>query len=84
MGSIDVQSLAGAIATATHGSSMQHGLLSDSVRSLHIVLANGQAVRCSATQSPDLFRVALVSLGGIGIVVEMEFELVPHTDIEWI
>jgi D-arabinono-1,4-lactone oxidase len=84
LGSIDVQSLAGAIATATHGSSMQHGLLSDSVRSLRIVLANGQAVRCSATQSPDLFRAALVSLGGIGIIVEIEFELVPHTDIEWI
>lgn len=83
LGSIDVQSLAGAIATATHGSSMQHGLLSDRVRSLRIVLANGQAVRCSATQSPDLFRAALVSLGGLGIIVEIEFELVPHTDIEW-
>ncbi|KAF1364388.1 D-arabinono-1,4-lactone oxidase [Lizonia empirigonia] len=83
LGSIDVQSLAGAIATATHGSSMQHGLLSDRVRSLRIVLANGQAVRCSAMQSPDLFRAALVSLGGLGIIVEIEFELVPHTDIEW-
>jgi D-arabinono-1,4-lactone oxidase len=84
LGSIDVQSLAGAIATATHGSSMQHGLLSDRVRSLRIVLANGQAVRCSAEQSPDLFRAALVSLGALGIIAEIEFELVQHTDIEWI
>jgi len=83
LGSIDVQSLAGAIATATHGSSMSHGLLSDRVRSLRIVLANGQAVRCSPTQSPDLFRAALVSLGALGIVVEIEFEMVEHTDIEW-
>ncbi|KAJ4288394.1 D-arabinono-1,4-lactone oxidase [Kalmusia sp. IMI 367209] len=69
LGSIDVQSLAGAIGTATHGSSMKHGLLSDNVRSLRIVLGNGQSVKCSASQSPDLFRAALVSLGALGIIV---------------
>ncbi|KAF2442888.1 L-gulonolactone/D-arabinono-1,4-lactone oxidase [Karstenula rhodostoma CBS 690.94] len=83
LGSIDVQSLAGAIGTATHGSSMNHGLLSDYVRSLRIVLANGQAVKCSASQSPDLFRAALVSLGALGIIVEMEYELSDHSNIEW-
>lgn len=83
LGSIDVQSLAGAIATSTHGSSMEHGLLSDSVQSLRIVLANGQAVRCSATQSPDLFRAALVSLGALGIIVEIEFQMIEASDIEW-
>lgn len=84
LGSIDDQSLAGAISTATHGSSMNHGLLSDNVLSLRIVLANGQAVRCSATQSPDLFRAALVSLGALGIIVEIEFQMVQDSDIEWI
>jgi D-arabinono-1,4-lactone oxidase len=83
LGSIDEQSLAGAIATATHGSSLSHGLLSDRVQSLRIVLANGQAVRCSAKQSPDLFRAALVSLGALGIVVEIEFEMIEASDIEW-
>jgi D-arabinono-1,4-lactone oxidase len=83
LGSIDVQSLAGAIGTATHGSSMEHGLLSDSVCSLRIVLANGQVVKCSSSQSPDLFRAALVSLGALGIIVEIEFQLVEHRDIEW-
>ncbi|KAL5118011.1 D-arabinono-1,4-lactone oxidase [Pleosporales sp. CAS-2024a] len=83
LGSIDEQSLAGAIGTATHGSSMKHGLLSDRVRSLKIVLANGQAVTCSATQSPDLFRAALVSLGALGIIVEIEFEMIAAGNIEW-
>ena len=83
LGSIDVQSLAGAIGTATHGSSMSHGLLSDNVRSLRIVLGNGQSVKCSASQSPDLFRAALVSLGALGIIVEIEYELVDDSDIEW-
>ncbi|OAL05045.1 D-arabinono-1,4-lactone oxidase [Phaeosphaeriaceae sp. SRC1lsM3a] len=83
LGSIDDQSLAGAIGTATHGSSMNHGLLSDRVRSLRIVLANGQAVKCSPEQSPDLFRAALVSLGALGIIVEIEFQMVEASDIEW-
>ncbi|KAF2120020.1 D-arabinono-1,4-lactone oxidase [Lophiotrema nucula] len=83
LGSIDDQSIAGAIGTATHGSSMAHGLLSDNVVALRIVLANGQAVKCSPSQSPDLFRAALVSLGALGIIVEVEYQLVDHCDIEW-
>lgn len=83
LGSIDQQSIVGAMATATHGSSTRHGLLSQSVRSLRIVLANGSAVRCSPTQQPDLFRAALVSLGALGIIVEVEYEMVPACNIEW-
>lgn len=83
LGSIDEQSIAGAIATATHGSSLSHGLLSENIRSLRIVLANGQAVKCSPSQSPDLFRAALVSLGALGILVEVEIELSPAAAIEW-
>lgn len=83
LGSIDEQSIVGAIATATHGSSLRHGLLSDSVRSLRIVLANGQAVRCSKDQNSELFRAALVSLGALGIIVELEFEMIDACNIEW-
>lgn len=83
LGSIDIQSIAGAIATATHGSSLQHGLLSGSVRSLRIVLADGSAVWCSPNKRSDLFRAALVSLGCLGIVTEVEFSLVRSTNIEW-
>jgi len=83
LGSIDQQSIVGAMATATHGSSLSHGLISASVRSLRIVLANGRVVRCSAEQSPDLFRAALVSLGALGVIVEVEFQMGTATNIEW-
>ncbi|KXT04567.1 hypothetical protein AC578_8707 [Pseudocercospora eumusae] len=83
LGSIDEQSIVGAISTATHGSSLRHGLLSDSVRSLRIVLANSQAVRCSRHQNQELFKAALVSLGALGIVVEVEFEMIDSCNIEW-
>ncbi|KAK4975685.1 hypothetical protein LTR28_008866, partial [Elasticomyces elasticus] len=83
LGSIDEQSIAGAIATATHGSSLKHGLMSESVKSLRIVLSNGSAVRCSAEQNTDLFRAALVSLGALGIIVEIEYQMIPACNIEW-
>lgn len=83
LGSIDHQSIAGAIATATHGSSTQHGLLSQSVLGLKVMLANGRTASCSATHNHDLFRAALVSLGALGIVVEVTFQTVPAFNIEW-
>lgn len=83
LGSINDQSIAGAIATATHGSSLKHGLMSESVKSIKIVLGDGSAVKCSAEENVELFRAALVSVGGLGILVEIEFELDDHTNIEW-
>lgn len=83
LGSIDHQSIAGAIGTATHGSSTKHGILSQSVKALKIMLANGRTVSCSAEQNPDLFRAALVSLGALGIITEVTFQTVPAFDIEW-
>lgn len=83
LGSIDSQSIAGVIATATHGSSLKHGLLSECILSLTLTLANGQTVRCSATNNPSLFRAALVSLGALGIVTEVTFQAEPSFRIAW-
>ena len=83
IGSIDHQSIAGAIGTATHGSSTRHGLLSQSVRGLKIMLANGRTVSCSPERNLDLFKAALVSLGALGVITEVTFQMHPSFDIEW-
>lgn len=83
LGSINDQSIAGAIGTGTHGSSTRHGLLSQSVLGLKIVLSNGRIVSCSAEQNKDLFRAALVSLGALGIIIEVTFQAVPVFKIAW-
>ena len=83
LGSIDVQSVVGAIATGTHGSSLKHGLLSENVRSLRIVLSNGHAVRCSDEQNQDLFKAGLLSLGALGIITEVEVQMVDNYRVEW-
>ena len=83
LGSINHQSIAGAIGTATHGSSTRHGILSQSVVGLKIVLSNGRVVSCSLEQNPDLFCAALVSLGALGIIIEVTFKAVDLFNIAW-
>lgn len=83
LGSIDSQSIAGVIATGTHGSSLRHGLLSECIEALSLVLPNGQLVRCSATNNPTLFRAALLSLGALGIIVEVTFKARKSFNIHW-
>ncbi|KAL9639532.1 MAG: hypothetical protein Q9204_001050 [Flavoplaca sp. TL-2023a] len=83
LGSIDNQSIAGALATATHGSSTRHGLLSQSVLSLKIMLADGRELRCAPDEHADLFSAALVSLGALGIITEVVFQAVPAFKIQW-
>lgn len=83
LGSINDQSVAGAISTGTHGSTLCHGILSDSILSLKITLSNGKTETCSPTESPDLFRAALISLGALGIITEITFQAVPAFTLVW-
>jgi D-arabinono-1,4-lactone oxidase len=83
LGSIDAQSVAGAISTGTHGSSLKHGLLSQSITAISLVLANGHLVRCSSVSNVQLFRAALLSLGSLGIITEITFQAVPDFKIAW-
>lgn len=83
LGSINQQSIAGAISTGTHGSSARHGLMSEDVVSLKITLASGATEFCSRDVRPDLFRAALLSLGALGVITEVAFRAVPAFDLRW-
>ncbi|KAK3363366.1 putative D-arabinono-1,4-lactone oxidase [Lasiosphaeria hispida] len=83
LGSINEQSIAGAISTGTHGSSLFHGLVSEGITALKVTLADGRTYACSPSSNPDLFRTALLSLGALGIVVEVTFKAVPAFSLAW-
>jgi FAD-linked oxidoreductase len=77
LGDIDVQSIAGAISTATHGTGAKLGNISSQVRELTLVLADGSTLRCSEDRDPETFRAARVGLGALGVVAEVTLQCVP-------
>lgn len=77
LGDIDQQTIAGAIATSTHGTGRTFGGLATQVRGLELVTADGDLVRCSADEEPELFHCARVGLGALGIVTQVTLAVVP-------
>ena len=74
---IDRQAVAGAIATATHGTGPDLGNLSTHVVGLELVNGNGDIVECSLAERPDLLAAARVSLGALGIMTRITLQLEP-------
>lgn len=57
--------------------SRTYGFTSDWVRGFAVATADGRTVRATAEENPDLFWALRGGKGGLGIVTEMELELVP-------
>ncbi len=74
MPDIDQQTLAGCVATATHGTGRELGSLSSYVTELELALANGELLRCNESENPDVFRAAQVNLGALGIVTRITLQ----------
>ena len=72
-------SVAGAVATATHGSGDRNGTLSRAVAGLELVGAEGD-VHTITPVDPD-FDGAVVSLGALGIVSRMTLDIEPTFQI---
>ncbi len=77
MGDIDVQTVAGAISTGTHGTGRASGSLAAQVVGLELVLADGRVVSCSPDVEPALFAMARLGLGALGIVSAVTFAAEP-------
>ncbi|TIA80781.1 hypothetical protein E3P92_00326 [Wallemia ichthyophaga] len=71
LGSISDQTIAGCLATATHGSGIDHHCMSSYVHSLSILVASGEVLECSRTLHPHLFNATLCSLGATGIILSV-------------
>ncbi|KAK6337897.1 D-arabinono-1,4-lactone oxidase [Orbilia brochopaga] len=95
LGTISEQSISGAISTGSHGSSLHHGLISDDVTALTILLSDGTHIKCFRDGTTDpklfddendglsLFRAALVSLGALGIITSVTFQARRAFNLAW-
>lgn len=77
MGDIADQSIAGATATATHGTGWHFGNLSSRIVGMRLVAGDGTIIECSETENAEVLDAARVGLGALGVVSTITFEAVP-------
>ncbi|WP_092105585.1 MULTISPECIES: D-arabinono-1,4-lactone oxidase [Brevibacterium] len=80
-GDVNPQALAGAISTSTHGTGLGFTGFAGTVTGLSLMGPDGAVRRLSATSDPEVFDLARVSLGVLGIVTEIELQCVPAFDL---
>lgn len=83
-GDIDVQSLAGALSTGTHGTGREFGTLATVIEELTLVTGTGEVMRLSEKSNPELFKAAQVSLGALGVITDMKIKTVKSFKLEYI
>ncbi|MEU0481488.1 FAD-binding protein [Streptosporangium sp. NPDC006013] len=81
LGSLPHISVAGACATATHGSGDANGNLATAVSGLELVTADGEATFLSRERDGDRFAGAVVGLGALGVVTRIVLDVVPAFEV---
>ena len=75
---IDVQTLAGAFSTATHGTGAKLPALHAEAVQLTLLTPAGERIVCSRTERPEVFSAAQVSLGSLGVLSEVQLRVRPR------
>ncbi|WP_138480349.1 D-arabinono-1,4-lactone oxidase [Dyadobacter bucti] len=70
-------SVAGACATATHGSGDKNGNLATAVSGIEMVIANGETVTLSRAKDGEKFNAAVVNLGALGVITKVTLDIQP-------
>lgn len=77
-GDIDQQSIAGAVATGTHGTGANLQCLSAMVSSFELVTAQGDVLKCDDNQNSEIFQAGRVALGSLGVLTKVKLENRPR------
>lgn len=70
-------SIAGACATATHGSGNKNGNLSTAVAAMEIITAAGDVIALSRKKNAEQFYGVVVNLGALGVVTKITLDIQP-------
>ena len=81
LGSLPHISVAGAVATGTHGSGQHNGNLATAVRGLEMVTTDGEVVALHRDRDGDTFAGAVVALGSLGVVTRLTLDVQPTYEV---
>jgi xylitol oxidase len=70
-------SVAGACATATHGSGDRHGNLATAVSAMEVVTGGGEVTIFSRDRDREQLEGAVVGLGGLGVITKLSLDISP-------
>ncbi|WP_159475903.1 D-arabinono-1,4-lactone oxidase [Dyadobacter sp. 3J3] len=70
-------SVAGACATATHGSGNKNGNLSTAVSGMEMVTGTGETIKLTKEKDGQEFLAAVVNLGALGVVTKVTLDIQP-------
>jgi FAD-linked oxidoreductase len=76
LGDIDRQTVAGSIATGTHGTGERFQNVSAQIAALELIAPDGSLVTIDDSE-PDLLRAARIAVGALGIVYSVTIRTVP-------
>lgn len=71
-------SVGGSLSVNCHGWQFGRPPIASTVDSFRLMLADGSVVRCSRTENPELFSLALGGYGLFGIILEADLRVVPN------
>jgi decaprenylphospho-beta-D-ribofuranose 2-oxidase len=70
--------LGGCVSMNVHGkNNFKAGPFGDHVLDLDLLTANGELLRCSRTEHPDVFHAAIGGLGLLGVITRVKLRLIP-------
>jgi FAD/FMN-containing dehydrogenase len=71
-------SVAGTLSVNAHGWPVPFGPFGSTVRAVRLMLADGTVVSCSRTDNADLFSLVIGGYGLLGIILDVEVEMVAN------
>jgi FAD/FMN-containing dehydrogenase len=78
MQSINIFSIGGTLSVNAHGIDPMPGPVAPTVRSLRIMLSNGEVVKASPSENAELFRHVLGGYGLFGVILDADLSIVDN------
>ena len=83
MQSINIFTVGGTLSVNAHGIAHDPGPIAPTVKSMRVMLSNGEIKTASPTQNSELFKSVLGGYGLFGVILDVNLEVVENEMYEW-